>query len=74
MGEWVETHHHNDPHMAEVEEKAAEMTLDSSKLDEMENTVATATDDGDGDDDEAIDMEDFVESGLLDEIDPVTIN
>lgn len=66
MGEWVETHHYDDPHMSEVEEKAAEMTLDSTKLDEMDNQETNDEDDGE----EAVDMEEFAESGMLDEVDP----
>lgn len=68
MGEWVETHHYDDPHMSEVEEKAAEMTLDSTKLDEMENRETNDADD----EEEAVDMEEFAESGMLDEVDPVS--
>jgi len=68
LGEWVETHHYDDPSMATVEEKAAEMTLDSSKLAEIDSPLRPLDDEDD--EEEAIDMEEFVESGLLDEVDP----
>jgi ubiquitin-like-conjugating enzyme ATG3 len=48
----------------------AEMTLDSSKIDEMRN--ANESQDGNEDDEEgeALDMEDFEESGALENVDP----
>lgn len=67
MGEWVETHHYDDPKMSEVEEQAAEMTLES--IDEMDNKDTAAEDDSE---EEALDMEAFAESGMLDEVDPVS--
>lgn len=65
MGEWVETHHYDDPKMAEIEEQAAEMTLDN--LDEIDNNETTA---GDDEEEEGLDMEEFEASGMLDQVDP----
>jgi ubiquitin-like-conjugating enzyme ATG3 len=50
-------------------DNAAEMTLDSNKIEEMRDGNEA---DGENDDDEgeAIDMEDFEESGQLDNVDP----
>jgi ubiquitin-like-conjugating enzyme ATG3 len=49
-------------------EDAAEMTLDTSKIEEMRDDVEGEA--GDDDDGEAMDMEDFEESGQLDNVDP----
>lgn len=74
-GGWVETHHF-DESSTELEDKVCEMTLDSNKLDEYEAEDAEQEkndcDANDEDDDEAIDMEEFEESGLLDLVDPAT--
>jgi ubiquitin-like-conjugating enzyme ATG3 len=49
-------------------EDAAEMTLDTSKIEEMRDDVEGEA--GDDDEGEAMDMEDFEESGQLDNVDP----
>lgn len=79
-GGWVETHHYNPDGEASgsgLEQKVCEMTLDGSKVDDDEE--AADMDDprnlgeaGDEDDDDAaaIDMDEFEESGMLDEYDP----
>lgn len=56
-------------------ENTAEMTLDTNKIDEMrsenESQDAANNSDGDGEDEgEAMDMEDFEESGMLENVDP----
>jgi len=55
----------------DANENAAEMTFDSSKIEEMRSEesqdAATGDDDEEG---EALDMEDFEESGMLDNVDP----
>lgn len=85
-GGWVETHHFDATTMSEVEDKVCEMTLDSNKTDDMEaeskamqqqqQQRTLAADEGDGndddDDDEAVDMEEFEESGMLEMVDPAT--
>ncbi|XP_036325806.1 ubiquitin-like-conjugating enzyme ATG3 [Rhagoletis pomonella] len=78
-GGWVETHQLNEDGTAELEEKVCELTLDESK-DEMRtpdsekstNGPGVADDDcdDDEDDDEAIDMDEFEESGMLQLVDP----
>lgn len=72
---WVETSHNLDgageSGESELNEKTCEMTLDSSKMEELMNQNEVA-DDEDGDDGDAIDMEDFEESGMLDQVDPVS--
>lgn len=76
---WVETHHYDSSNMTELEDNVCEMTLDSTKNDELanddDNTQNDAADDDDEDDDddaEAGDMEEFEESGMLDMVDPAT--
>lgn len=56
----------------ESNENAAEMTLDSGKLDEIrdENNESDCANNDDDDEGEAMDMEDFEESGMLDNVDP----
>ncbi|KAJ1520071.1 hypothetical protein ONE63_004297 [Megalurothrips usitatus] len=74
-GGWVDTHHY-----AGLDEKVSEMTLDgkveSSGLSPASSTnirtVPKEDDDDDDDDGEAADMEEFEESGLLDEDDKAT--
>lgn len=55
-------------------ENTAEMTLDTNIIDEMrsenESQDAANNSDGDGEEGEAMDMEDFEESGMLDNVDP----
>lgn len=77
---WVETHHY-DARTNELEDKVCEMTLDSNKNDDeiggdMEDEMNRVDNDGTGDDDdeEAADMEDFEESGMLEMVDPVSEN
>lgn len=56
----------------EGNEGSAEMTLDSSKIDDMrsENESQGGAGDDDDEEGEAMDMEDFEESGQLDNVDP----
>lgn len=57
-GGWVDTHHFAEPgDLGEVQEAVKEMVLD----DEVKEA------DGEDSDEEAIDMEDFVESGMLED-------
>ncbi|EDV98017.1 ubiquitin-like-conjugating enzyme ATG3 [Drosophila grimshawi] len=74
-GGWVETHQLNDDGTNQLDDKICELTLDESK-DEMHTPnsdkmlpTAAANDEND-DDDEAIDMDAFEESGMLDLVDP----
>jgi ubiquitin-like-conjugating enzyme ATG3 len=74
-GGWVETHHFDELNSSGVEEKICEMTLDSKKIDEMTDETKAQSDNesNDGEDeDEAIDMEEFEESGMLESVDPAT--
>lgn len=66
-GGWVDTHHYDNTGSPSIEEKVCEMTLEAA--DQEENTDGADEED---DDDEAADMEEFQESGLLDEVDPST--
>lgn len=77
-GGWVETHHFN-PDGASgsgLEDKICEMTLDGAKMDEDEAADMDDPKNLEGDDDEddedgaALDMDEFEESGLLDQVDP----
>ncbi|XP_017861431.1 PREDICTED: ubiquitin-like-conjugating enzyme ATG3 [Drosophila arizonae] len=76
-GGWVETHQLNDDGTNQLDDKICELTLDESK-DEMytpENSkrsllTVVDTDDDNEDDDEAIDMDTFEESGMLELVDP----
>lgn len=78
-GGWVDTHHF-DTSASGLDDKVSEMTLES-KVD-VSNSVgggkgdgdAAAADDDDEDDEEAADMEEFEESGLLDEHDKATLD
>lgn len=73
---WVETHHYG-ANANELEDKVCDMTLDDNKNDDvagdMEDEINRGKGDGDDDDDdeEAVDMEDFEESGMLHMVDPV---
>lgn len=71
---WVETHHY-DVTTNELEDKICEMTLESSKNDEvaadMEDNDSVGND-NENDDEEAADMEEFEESGQLEMVDPVS--
>ena len=76
-GGWVDTHHY-----AGLDEKVSEMTLDckgeaSGSGNETSSNLASAGKDEDEDEDEdgeAADMEEFEESGLLDEEDKATLD
>lgn len=88
-GGWVETHHY-DESASGLDDKVSEMTLDSSRNDDIsgdggletgsgaagnpgnDDDNTQAGDDDEDDEDDAIDMEDFEESGKLDEVDPAT--
>uniref|UniRef100_A0A336M0D2 Ubiquitin-like-conjugating enzyme ATG3 n=1 Tax=Culicoides sonorensis TaxID=179676 RepID=A0A336M0D2_CULSO len=74
MGEWVETFNDN-AELNDVEEKVFEMTLDSSKIDEMQGTSSAGdtANNEEEEEEEALDMEDYVESGLIDEVDPSAV-
>ncbi|XP_037806279.1 ubiquitin-like-conjugating enzyme ATG3 [Lucilia sericata] len=78
-GGWVETHQLNEDGTAQEIDKICELTLDDSK-DEMHtpdsdqpadmNDAAAGAADEEEDDDEALDMDEFEESGMLDLVDP----
>ncbi|XP_069678207.1 ubiquitin-like-conjugating enzyme ATG3 [Periplaneta americana] len=72
-GGWVDTHHF-DAGASGLDDKVSEMTLESKA--EVSNNVAKDEDedDDDEDDEEAADMEEFEESGLLDEQDKATLD
>lgn len=72
MGEWVETYN-DDAQVNEIDEKVYEMTLDSSKIDEIQGTSSEEIAAGNDDDEEALDMEDYIDSGLIDEVDPSAV-
>lgn len=55
IDDWVDTHHFAEK-STEVDDKVSEMTLDDEKNDQE-----------DDEDEEAVDMEDFVESGMLED-------
>lgn len=75
---WIDTHHY-DKEMSSVENKVSEMTLENTKAESMEEAALKDNDDDeeDEDDEEAADMEEFEESGMLEDdqvakvIDPV---
>ncbi|XP_045762869.1 ubiquitin-like-conjugating enzyme ATG3 [Maniola jurtina] len=72
-GGWVDTHHYESSGLPAVEEKVCEMTLEAAETGDSDAEEAPDNDDDDdADDDEAEDMENFQESGLLDEVDPST--
>ncbi|KAH8267684.1 hypothetical protein KR026_003290 [Drosophila bipectinata] len=76
-GGWVETHQLNDDGSTQLEDKICELTMEETK-DEMHTPdsdksapgVGAGAEAEDEDDDEAIDMDDFEESGMLDLVDP----
>lgn len=72
-GGWVDTHHF-DTGASGLDDKVSEMTLESKT--EVSNNVGNREDedDDDEDDEEAADMEEFEESGLLDEQDKATLD
>lgn len=78
-GGWVDTHH-SDPTTAGIEEKVSEMTLDdcitSTQNGETKHNgnEEDSDEDDDDDDEEAADMEEFEESGMLDEDDKATLD
>ncbi|MCL4124282.1 UNVERIFIED_CONTAM: hypothetical protein GTU68_029048 [Idotea baltica] len=65
-GGWVDTHHFAEP--VSIEEKVKDMTLDDKKILSKEGEE----DDDDDEENEAVDMEDFEESGMLEEKDLVS--
>lgn len=71
MGEWVETFH-EESQVAEVEEKVYEMTLDNADLDEAQGSEGgSKTNAANEEEDEPVlDMEEYVDSGMIDEVDP----
>ncbi|KAI8041042.1 ubiquitin-like-conjugating enzyme ATG3 isoform X2 [Drosophila gunungcola] len=75
-GGWVETHQLNDDGTTQLEDKICELTMEEAK-DEMHTPDSDKSAPGaagaeaeDEDDDEAIDMDDFEESGMLELVDP----
>ncbi|XP_065360991.1 ubiquitin-like-conjugating enzyme ATG3 [Calliphora vicina] len=76
-GGWVETHQLNEDGTAQEIDKICELTLDDSK-DEMHTPDSDqpgdmndgAAGDDEDDDDEALDMDEFEESGMLELVDP----
>ncbi|CAH2067623.1 unnamed protein product, partial [Iphiclides podalirius] len=74
-GGWVDTHHYDSTGSPTVEEKVCEMTLEAAETGDSGCEGADGGEDDDDDDEEegeAEDMEQFQESGLLDEVDPST--
>lgn len=76
-GGWVETHQLNDDGTNQLEEKICELTMDESKdemhtpdSDKSAGLAAAIVNEEDDDDDEAIDMDAFEESGMLELVDP----
>lgn len=71
---WVDTHHY-DPSNTGLEDKITEMTLDNAKAESMEDAVLNdlKNDDEEEDDEEAADMEEFEESGMLDDAQVIKI-
>lgn len=65
---WVTHDTEGDPD--ESNENVAEMTLDSGKLDDIRDQNESDGANEDDDEGEALDMEDFEESGMLDNVDP----
>ncbi|KAI5636034.1 autophagocytosis associated protein, active-site domain-containing protein [Phthorimaea operculella] len=71
-GGWVDTHHYDtDTGAPTIEEKVCEMTLEAAEAEGGDDEDA-GSEGEDDDDDEAEDMENFQESGLLDQVDPST--
>lgn len=69
-GGWVETHQMNEDGTAQLEEKVCELTMDDSR-DEMHTPNSEQSPQNEDDDDEeAGDMEEFEESGMLEIVDP----
>ncbi|KAE8748656.1 Autophagy-related protein 3 [Frankliniella occidentalis] len=76
-GGWVDTHHY-----AGLDEKVSEMTLDGKSEESGSKALSSnsagitskSEEDDDDDDGEAADMEEFEESGLLDENDKATLD
>lgn len=75
-GGWVDTHHYDNTGSPTIEEKVCEMTLEAADTGDSdgEGAAGEGQDDDEDEDDEgeAEDMEQFQESGLLDEVDPST--
>ncbi|GAB0090147.1 ubiquitin-like-conjugating enzyme ATG3 [Sergentomyia squamirostris] len=72
-GGWVETHHYDEGATSGLDDKVSEMTLESSKVEAMEDADEQNTqNDEEDDDEEAADMEEFEESGMLEQVDPAT--
>nr|CAD7427826.1 unnamed protein product [Timema monikensis] len=72
-GGWVDTHHY-DTGASGLDDKVSDMSLDTKA--ESEEAITNNKDDNDeeDDDEEAADMEEFEESGLLDEEDKTTVD
>ncbi|KAK3095493.1 hypothetical protein FSP39_015329 [Pinctada imbricata] len=72
-GGWVDTHHFPDPTAPSLQEAVTEMTLDS-KDDKPMLMTGNNDDEDDDEDEEAMDMEEFEESGMLEEEDNATLD
>lgn len=72
-GGWVDTHHYTETGAVAVAESIEYMTLDNKKQEKHE-PVREADDDEDNDDEEAEDMDEFVEKGMLEAEDKATVN
>lgn len=70
-GGWVDTHHFSDS--AHLEDKVTDMALEDKKTTCTNNANGTDDDDDDDDDEEAADMEEFEESGMLEQEDPSVV-
>ncbi|XP_023015106.1 autophagy-related protein 3 [Leptinotarsa decemlineata] len=66
---WVDTHHYDKEMTSSVEDKISEMTLENTKAESMEDALKNdeEDDDEDEDDEDAADMEEFEESGMLED-------
>jgi ubiquitin-like-conjugating enzyme ATG3 len=68
-GGWVDTHH-----FAALREQVQEMTLKEEKGSSKAQAKPQQVEDDEEGDDEAVDMEDFIESGMIDNDDQAVVN
>ncbi|KAI5704793.1 hypothetical protein M8J75_008851 [Diaphorina citri] len=74
---WVDTHHYDETTGKDIaiEDKISEISLDATTSNQTQScNKPNSTEEEDDDDEEALDMEDFEESGFLDEQDPSIAN
>ncbi|KAG5883224.1 hypothetical protein JTB14_011416 [Gonioctena quinquepunctata] len=67
---WIDTHHYDKEMNASVDDKISEMTLENTKAESMEDAALDnekGDDEEEDDDEEAADMEEFEESGMLED-------